>query len=173
MTPDDPAALVTRMKERLPAVGEPTFEALERFSGPMLEEVLARSGQIESKAISILGWSTALLGLLLIQVSGGTPPAIANRWLLSAAIVATVVALAAAAEASRPRRWKWPTTRHWFCEDQFDQPNVLRALHLTALLEAYQSHARVNAKKATALEISQWAIVIAGALVAAALVAGL
>ena len=172
MTREDDAALVSRLKERLVTVSEPTFEALDNFSGPMLAEVLARSGQIESKAISILGWSTALLGLLLIRGSGASP-AIGNRWLLRATVLATVIALTGAAEASRARRWKWPTSRHWFCEEEFERPHVLRALHLSALLEAYQSHSRVNARKARALAVSQWAIVVAGALVAVALVAGL
>lgn len=161
------AELVDRLKDTLPAQSEEVLSALEHFGGTLLDEMLARAALIESKAISILGWSTALLGLLLLQGSG--PQAIRNPWMLRLTVLVTLVALGAAAAAARARTWPWPTIRHWFAEDQFAKPRVLRGLHLIAMLEAYLGHAAVTERKARALQVSQAAILGAGVLVAVAL----
>src|SRR5262245_1921618 len=126
---DVDAAFVKRMTDRLSASGfsAELLSALEQFAGPMFDEMLGRVAALETKAISILGWSTALLGFLLLAVK---PNGSAGRYLLGGATVAAFVAITAASAAARAHRWRWPTIEHWFCEEEFESPLRLRAQHL-------------------------------------------
>jgi hypothetical protein len=172
MTADVDAALVRRMTERLRATGfnAELLSALEQFGGPMLDELFGRIATLETKAISIVGWATALLGFLLLWSNKpGTGLALE---LVSGATWLAVVAVITGSFAARARRWKWPTIDQWFCEEEFDSSVRLRAQHLIALLRSYQAHTGVIRRQALALLVAQIAIALGGVLVASAILLG-
>lgn len=161
-----------RVSEQLKAAkyDEKVLSALEQFSGPMVDELFSRIATIESKAINVIGWSSALLGFLMLRPAVTTHE---GRVIIGLAAVALVVAIVAGFMAAKARRWQWPTTRQWFCVEEFDRPHALRVQHLMALLRAYQGHTITNRDQASALKYAQWAILGAGLIVAFALLSGL
>jgi hypothetical protein len=173
VTADVDAAFVKRMTERLRTTGfdADLLSALEQFAGPMLDELFGRIATLETKAISIVGWATALLGFILLWSNkpvGGS----LGFYLLRGATWMAVVAIVAGSFAGRARGWKWPTIEQWFCEEEFGSAARLRAQHLIALLRSYQAHTVVTKRQAWALLVGQFAIFLAGILVASAILLG-
>lgn len=163
--------LVARVTEQLSADETPdeTIDALDQFGSLMMEEVLGRVAVIESKSISLLGWSTALLGFLLLDDLNSTDSLIlhpAVPYLLGTAIFCALLSLAAAFVGCYAREWAWPGVKHWFCERVFSKPRSLRVVHLKALLESHQVHSYVLKQKGLAVQVSQWTLVVAAVLVA-------
>lgn len=171
-TTDVDAAFVRRMTERLHATGfdAQILSALEQFAGPMLDELFGRIATLETKATSVVGWSTALLGFLLFW--SNKPSAQPGLGLVYAATLMAIAAILSGSFAACARRWQWPTIEQWFREDEFNSPTRLRAQHLIALLRAYQSHTVVSKRQGWALLIGQAAVFIAGMLVGAAIFLG-
>ena len=165
----DPHELVAEMRTRLirDDVDDPLLSALEQYSGPMLQEMSDRLSMIESKAISVLGWSTALLAFMLLRPAGGQHSA-AVSVLTGLAVPAAMVAVVAAALAVKSRKFEWPSVHHWFCGELFSTPLRLRALHIVELLASYNNHCDVAGIKAYWLVISQWALTAAALIVAVA-----
>lgn len=163
-------SFVNRINEALHAerYRPEVLDPIERFATPMMDEVLARIAVLESKSVSIAGWSTALLGFLLLQKA----TTVSARVMVALTAIAALVALAAAAEAARARKWKWPNTSHWFCDKLFSTPERMRAVQVLALLEAYQSAAHICDRKGFALTVAQYAILVAGVLATIAVLVG-
>lgn len=146
------------------------YDELHTFGELMLDEVTARTEALDSKANSILGWTSGLLALFV-----WSPPAQGSSWLESIAALigagGALVALIESALALRVRQWEWPSQQDWFHTDVFDDVLCLHRLHLLAMLEAHEARCGGNEKKAHALKIAQVGLVLAGlALVAQLLV---
>ena len=140
---------------------EPLLSAVENFGGIMVNEVVGRTTTIEAKAVSVLGWTTALLAFLLFDRAENQSVFATDGRLLLLTLVAVLWALAASAYAAGARRWRWPSARDWFCTDYFDDPSKLRVYHQIALLETCQAHHRINEAKGRALTHAQWALLLA------------
>jgi hypothetical protein len=141
-------------------------DQLSRFGDLMINEVLFRSGAIEAKAQSALGWALAILAFLLIGSDIKENPGLLR------AIPLTLCALSAlwstwwSYDALRLRKWTWPSQVDWFQHDLFGDIDRLRRYHLLSLLENHQWHNTENAKKAKALERAQYGLFAAAILLA-------
>jgi hypothetical protein len=144
---------------RLETTTNGSLITMETFGERMIDEASARLALVEGKAVSLIGWSSALLGLLLLNVTLGraTPDAERGYWygLLIGAKVLTIISLACASWAARATEHAWPEVLHWFCESQFTNERDLRVIHLRALLQAYMHTDDVIGGKDTALVWSQ------------------
>lgn len=117
---------------------------------------------IETKGISILGWTAAVLALTLgrdfaaqIKHDG-----IAFDAVVAIGGIAAAVALVASAWCVKTEAWAFPSPKDWLEHSLFAQPSELRIFHLLSLLENYQELGVQMDRKAKALVIAQWAFVV-------------
>ena len=135
-----------------------TLAALERFADLMLQEVQSRSAVLDTKALSILGWTSAASALFLSRA-----PSLAsfNSWqvgLLAIGGIAAVLAAVFGFMAIRIRKFPWPSQADWFCASELLAPRRLRSYHLLSALEIHTAHARENLRKAYFVHLSQWGL---------------
>lgn len=141
-------------------------DELYGFGGLMLGEVASRTSALEGKAALIVGWSLAVLGVLL----AGSPSWInTNSWAVVLGVLAATIGAFVAAVASVMalfvRSWKWPSEVDWFRRELFSQPDRLREYHLLAMLEAHREHSATNIVRGRCLRLAQFALGIATILV--------
>jgi len=144
---------------------------LGEFGTLMMDEVLARSDALETKALSCLGWATTLLAFLLWGTEGWAPKA--GKSAAAVLIFCAIAALAAAwfsFDALRVRKWTWASQRDWFQVKLFSNANALRAYHLLSLLEHHETRSVVNNAKARSLQRAELALLVAAALILIAFV---
>ena len=147
---------------RLKAVPVTVLEELAEFGEPMVSEVLARNELLETKALSMIGWTSASMAVLL-----AAPPATGTGWfgmlilaLVLAGAAAAVVALIFAARVLRLRSWQWPSQQEWFCDELLDDVQKLRRYHLGVWLRTHEEHSRCIKDKADALKTAQAAFIL-------------
>jgi hypothetical protein len=151
-------------------IPEETLEELSEFGSIMISEVLQRVTNIETKLISILALSAAMLGfdLLSNEILPKTESALstATRWALFLAVALAVWSLISCYLGLRIVISRWPSERDWFVVSRFAAPVDLAKTHLLALLDAHQANVRVCGEKA------KYALSAQNALIASALVFG-
>jgi hypothetical protein len=151
-------------------IPEETLEELSEFGSIMISEVLQRVTNIETKLISILALSAAMLGFDLLSneilPKTGSALSIATRWALFLAVALAVWSLISCYLGLRIVISRWPSERDWFVVSRFAAPVDLAKTHLLALLDAHQANVRVCGEKA------KYALYAQNALIASALVFG-
>jgi hypothetical protein len=137
-------------------VSEAELEEFRDFGFVMIEEVLGRINQLESKALIIFGFSAGLIAFLVNELRLWSHSGLAIKLL-----VATTAALAFASGwfAARALRaisgWVWPSERDWFPEAAFGNLNAIRRRHLDALLYTHQKQGAMADVKAAAVVWAQ------------------
>lgn len=134
-------------------------DALTDFGEMMLDEVRERTGQLDSKALAILGYAGAIFALLII----GRQDLLRLPRLETVCVViggaAALIALVSTFLALRIRSgWSWPSERDWFQVSEFDDPVRLRYFYAISMLETYRVHNKMNQDKADLAEWAQWAM---------------
>jgi hypothetical protein len=151
-------------------IPEETLEELSEFGSIMISEVLQRVTNIETKLISILALSAAMLGFDLLSneilPKAGGALSTPTRYALFFAVVLAVWSLITCYLGLRISISQWPSERDWFVVSRFAAPLDLTKTHLLALLVAHQANARVCGQKA------KHALYAQNALIASALVLG-
>jgi hypothetical protein len=173
MTQTEPADRTRTMKtieQRLAEADPGVTEALEEFGTLMLEELREHTYGLESKAMSTLGWSAALLVFLLFPFGEGAsgPLATLPRVVRLTAATAATVAIVFAYLALRLTKWAWPSEHDWFREDLLSDPSALRRHHVQSMLATYRDNRRRNQQKIRRAKIAELCLVIAAILVGAA-----
>jgi hypothetical protein len=101
------------LTERLRKADDPELlPDMLAFGDRMLDEQVGRTASIESKATTILGYSTALFGFLLFAL-GGKEITPLDRALVSVAALLAFGATVSAYLALRVRDWEWFTAHTW------------------------------------------------------------
>lgn len=152
-------------QEQIVSLGSDTVDELYEFGTLLLAEVQGRSAALDSKLTSILGWSSALLGFLLVGAPGGF---LGDLLLL----VAAGLALGAVISSSAGLRiviWMTPSEQDWFRDGLMDSPERLRSYHVISMLNSHQDHEREMGKKAAHLVRSEKLLVATAVLIAVAL----
>jgi hypothetical protein len=151
-------------------IPEETLEELSEFGTIMISEVLQRVTNIETKLISILALSAAMLGfdLLSNEILPKTGSALSTptRYALFLAVVLAVWSLISCYRGLRIVVSQWPSERDWFVVSRFAAPVDLAKTHLLALLDAHQANVRICGEKA------KHALYAQNALIASVLVFG-
>lgn len=152
-----------QVNDRLRAIGDrpELLPELAAFGDRMLEEQIGRTASIEGKATTILGYSAALFGFLLIAKADtgvrwpDRPVEGAVAALLVGAVVSSFVAL-------RVREWTWFTAHAWMPDaaqlaglDHLRRHYIQWTYHVIVTLE------RHNKRKAEALFIAQRLLLVA------------
>src|SRR3954470_21717564 len=83
-------------------------DALTQFGELMLSEVTNRTTMLDSKAVSLLGWTSALLALWVGTWTQFTAFPYLEVAVVTLGAVAAAIALLASSSALRVRRWCWP-----------------------------------------------------------------
>lgn len=158
----DPEMIATK----LIAVQTPDLlDALEKFGGLMIGEVQQRYGLLDAKALTVLGFTSAMFAFLLFgRPDWLTATDSLERGLLGGAVIVAISGVGFAFAALRIQRIPWPSEQDWFCEKLFGSPYDLRCYHLRSLLLAHHACDRANQTKA-------WALLRAQLLLAAAALA--
>ena len=122
-----------------------TVDELYEFGKIMFSESQTRSSQLDSKLVTMLGWSGATLTFLLLNHAAHDGSW--KEYLVWAAATAAIVAVGIAA-ALRTRMWAAPSEADWFKQGLMDQPEKLRRYHVISLLLAHQETIKTVARKA-------------------------
>jgi hypothetical protein len=139
-------------------------QALERLYGfgqILFGEVQQRSSQLDSKLTSILGWSSAMLAFLVLDLGTHTRGAI-NVSLIGLAASFAFGGLIAAALGIRSTRWIIPSEADWFRDGILDRPDDLTRYYVLSLLETHQDQNRENSKKSRFLAIAERCLIGGG-----------
>ena len=157
-------------EQRLAEADPRVMDSLEQFGTLMLEELRERTYGLESKAMSTLGWSAALLVFLLFPFGEGAsgPLATLPRAVRLTAAAAALVAIVFAYLALRLTRWGWPSEHDWFREDLLSDPDALRRHHVQSMLATYRENRQRTQRKVRYAKIAELCLVIAALLVGAA-----
>lgn len=139
------------------------LDELFAFGQLMISEVSGRTVILEGKATSIMGWTTGLLALFLLQPdTPAVPRSFIEQLLTVLGAVSALVALIASVLALRVQSWQWPSQQDWLCPNLFGHPTVLRRAHVLSLLETHEAHSGVNDRKAQWVQLAQAGLFLAG-----------
>jgi hypothetical protein len=115
----------------------------------------------DTKLTSCLGWSAALLAVVLVGKPEGSLPAFGAAAALGAVVLAGFGLLSVGG-------WKWPGELAWLDWEYFQHANQLRGQHILALVQSHQSYSVRVQKKGRLLFASQCCLLVAGVLIGAA-----
>lgn len=137
------------------------------FGAQLLEEVMNRSSQIDSKGMSVLGWSSALLAFLLVNApkiyASGS---IFAQVLGSIAMILAFLAAFSGMWASRTREWRGVSDETWFPDpDLMMDGEHIRQHYLAELHELRSTWDSNCRRKVDWLRIGQNCLAAAGFLV--------
>jgi len=144
-------------------------EELFSFGQLLLDEIQQRTAQLDTKLISLLGWTAAILAFLLVGDAS---------WLESAyktGLVTTIFMLLATLSSLgavicsflgvKTTVWQFPSERDWFQTSLFDDVLAMKKYHLISMLETHQAHSRVNARKGQRAHEAEWLLAVSAVLV--------
>ncbi len=145
-----------------------TIEELYRFGEIMVSEVQRRCGSLDQKLTSMLGWSAAVLALLL--TNGGELSKLNGAW-RAVLFIATLIALGAmfsAAWGIKSKIGPTPSEQDWFM-GELEAPDRMKKYHIISMLNIHQSQSQANLQKAASLHHSEILLIISGLAIASAL----
>ena len=147
---------------------EATTGELYSFGKLLLDEGIQRTGQLESKATIVVGYSGALIAFLLTQ------PATTHFLVWWATIVGAacaLVALTLAFWAGRIHRSYWLSDNTWLPDRKIAKAFTLQLNYFEAIFEVNQDLRSLNLRKGNLVFLAQWTLLSAVIAVAVALFA--
>ena len=133
-------------------------DQLYAFGSVLLNEIGVRATQIDTKATTAMGWSTAILAFLLAQLGR-----VNGKLDIAFTIIAATLAFAAAAlafAAIQPRtQWEWPSDLDWFQRAAFPSADRLKRYHVRSIHGVRQAQLRITEDKGVWLRWSYVALV--------------
>ena len=142
-----------------------TVNQLYDFGKVLLDQIRATREAYHSKLTSCLGWSSAVLALVLIGKDWiGSTGAIRALSVLGAFAAIVSVASSVAGLLSRSH-WLWPSEKDWFARDFLQYPYKLRKHHVIVMLESHQSYNRMAQRTGYKLTIAEVSLGAAAVLV--------
>ena len=107
-------------------------DELYGFGGMLLNEIDERVKNIDSKAGTVLAWSTAILAFLFTQITSGHGTV--NLLLGSMIGALALFAVISAYSTLRTRQeWLWPSDRDWFEATAFGSGDELKRFHIRSM----------------------------------------
>ena len=155
-----------------------TTDELYDFGKILLQEGVERVHWLDSKAGLLIGFSGAILALLLSTVSTWKLElkALPAPWVFGGLVFLALLCLAGAnffgLLALRAEKFLWPDEKDvWLAKDYLNYPEQLRRFYLVAMYETIASHDKVNQKKAERVDKAQLLLVMGTVLLAIVLLA--
>jgi len=148
---------------------EDLTEELFSFGQLLLDEIQQRTAQLDTKLISLLGWTAAILAFLLVGdaswlESAKTGPASTITMLL--ATLSSLGAVVCSFIGVKTTVWQFSSERDWFKTSLFDEVLNMKKYHLISMLETHQAHSRVNERKGQRAREAEWLLAVSSVLVA-------
>jgi hypothetical protein len=141
-------------------------DELYSFGSVLLTEIRNRAGNIDSKAATMLGWSTGILVFLFTQIDKHSGGFIALAFAVASGLCCLLSAIYAFLALRARNEWKWPSDRDWFEESALCDSDELKRFHIRSMHEVRQAQNRVTDQKGDHLFVSQDFLVVGAALLA-------
>lgn len=156
---------VLTLQHRLGTVQEPdVLAAMERVADLMVSEAADRSTALDTKAISILGWTSATAVLFLTRTTEIQELPAVGIWFGSAA---ACLAVFSSFQAIRARKVSVINPNDWVAMDHdalLQEASLYRRYQLKNMAHIYNVQDEVNCHKAVHLHRAQWGLMVAVAL---------
>jgi hypothetical protein len=147
-------------------------DELYSFGNMLLADIRARSGHIDSKAATILGWATGILVFLFTELNRSR--GFVELTFGAASGFCCLLAAISAFLALRARNeWKWPSDRDWFEPSALSSAEDLKRFHIRSIHEIKQAQRLMTDRKGDFLLWSQDFLVIGAGLFTLGIVAKL
>ncbi len=134
-------------------------DQLYDFGKMLLDEVQSRAGRLNAQSVTVLGWSTAILGFLFAganRLSGAV---------LYFAMVGAVCALAGmmfSVNALRTRgNWNWPSDQSWIHKTGLVQDDELKRYHVRVMHDVRRGRLAIVNAKARSIARAEWSLIFA------------
>jgi hypothetical protein len=141
-------------------------DELYSFGSLLLADVRSRSGHIDSKAATILGWATGILVFLFTELNRSRGSVELTFGVASGACCLGAAIYAFLALRARDE-WKWPSDKDWFPEAVLSSATAnaedLKRFHIRSIHDTKQALRQVTDRKGDRLLLSQ-DYLIAGAV---------
>lgn len=137
---------------------------LADFGKLLFGESHQRSGYIDSKLGNYLTWTSALLGILLLDQNLAKDLSLGLRIVTMVPIAFGLAALVLCYMGLRSSLLPTPSERDWFRDGIMGYPDVLCQYHLLSLLRAHQGIQKENFKKAQLMHRAEFLLMVTGAL---------
>jgi hypothetical protein len=144
-------------------------EELFSFGQLLLDEIQQRTAQLDTKLISLLGWTAAILAFLLVGdttwLESAYKTGLATTIMMLLATLSSLGAVACSFLGVKTTVWQFPSERDWFQTSLFDDPLKMKKYHLMAMLETHQAHSRANERKGERAHQAEWLLAASAVLV--------
>jgi hypothetical protein len=141
-------------------------DELYSFGSLLLADVRGRSGNIDSKAATILGWATGILAFLFTELSRSRG-CVELMCGVASGLCCLVAAIYAFLALRARTDWHWPSDRDWFTESALSSANAnadnLKRFYVRSLHDTKQAQLQVTDRKGKRLLVSQY-FLVAGAV---------
>jgi hypothetical protein len=152
-------------------------EELFSFGQLLLDEVQQRTAQLDTKLISLLGWTAAILAFLLV----GDASWLESTYKLGLATTITILlatlsslgAVACSFLGVKTEVFQFSSEKDWFKTSLFDDVLTMKKYHLVSMLETHQAHNRLNERKGQRAHEAEWLLAVSAVLVGLATLAKL
>lgn len=146
-----------------PVTNSEVITELYSFGQLLLADLRDNNKQIESKAGTILGWSTGIAAFLLTQSSG--EKSLAMLVLIGLISLACTVAIGCAYAALKSRAgWLVASDRDWFKDNSFENPDDMKLFHIRSLHDMKANQIFMVRTKGKWLHVAETALSAAAAL---------
>ena len=132
-------------------------DELYRFGQIIVTDAKTTAGQLDSKLVTVLGWTSAALAFLLLNKIAGTSPSI--RFAIVAATVCALVGTVIAGWGLKSTLWVAPSEQDWFKTELMENAGAMRRYHIVSMLVSHQITVNRNAVKAVYLRLAELCLI--------------
>jgi len=138
------------------------------FGKLLLDQIRALRDSHDAKLTSCLGWSVAILAVVLVAPKDWMQAGLVGNLTIAASISAALSTAVSGWALYVRGGWKWPSERDWFNDEYLRWPPALQKQHLIAMLEAHQCYASRTQAKGGYLHAAQLCLAASGLFFAVA-----
>jgi hypothetical protein len=129
-----------------------------------------RVSAIDTKAMSIVGFSSAILAFLVTRAIDWDTSTVGLLFILAVGTLAALACLSAGLALRGAQNWKALGEATWFPPaDVLDKPDELKRFYIKAMHQAHQENHRIANRKASQMILGQLFMGVGGILLAVAL----
>jgi hypothetical protein len=144
-------------------------EELFSFGQLLLDEMQQRTAQLDTKLISLLGWTAAILAFLLVGDASGlasaTKAGVTTIIMMLMATLTSLGAVTCSFLGVKTTVWEFPSEKDWFQTKLFNDPLKMKKFHLISMLVTHQVHNRANDRKGRRAHEAEWLLAASAAFV--------
>lgn len=144
-------------------------EELFSFGQMLLDEVQQRTAQLDTKLISLLGWTAAILAFLLVGdgswLESTQKIGLASSITMILATLSSLGAVVCSFLGVKTQVFQFSSEKDWFKTSLFDDVLKMKKYHLVSMLETHQAHSQLNQRKGRRAHQAEWLLAASATLV--------